>query len=104
MKKVIQFLSFDACPLAGQAIENLENALGQDGLERRFTVQRVNVLDPGTDERLRRWGSPTFLLDGRDLFGAEPADGPGCRVYGAPGGVPSIEQLRAILIATWGEK
>jgi hypothetical protein len=41
----------------------------------------VDVTAVGTPEHLRQWGSPTILVDGRDIAG-DPPTGPSCRIYG----------------------
>lgn len=94
----VQFLSFPSCPNADAAREALRRALIESGLPPRF--EEVDVSASGTRARLRAWGSPTILVDGRDVAGALPT-GPGCRLYdGAPEGmlgVPSDELIRAAL-------
>lgn len=99
MKQVIQFLSFDGCPLAAKALSNLDAALARDGLHHRFRVEHIDIMDPGTPEGLRRRGSPAILLHGDDLMGAPPGDAVGCRLYDGPGGVPSADQIAAALLA-----
>ncbi len=45
-------------------------------------------------------GSPTILVDGRDLAGAEASFGMTCRVYQTPdclAGSPTPDQLRGVL-------
>jgi len=76
----IQLLSFPGCPNAPAAREALKRALIARGLPPRFV--EVDVSDPNTPAPLRAWGSPTILVDGRDVTGASPT-GPGCRLYDA---------------------
>ncbi len=94
----IQLLSFPGCPNADAAREGLRRTLIASGLPLRFQEVDVTALD--TPEPLRAWGSPTILVDGRDLTGAPPT-GPGCRLYdGAPDGlrgVPPDDLIRAAL-------
>lgn len=57
--------------------------------------------DPATPEALRAYGSPTVLVDGRDVAPAD-ADGACCRVYAAEegvGGAPSPDAIRAAVTA-----
>ena len=42
---------------------------------------------------LRGWGSPTILVNGEDVVGNAKGEGVGCRVYDAPGGVPTPEYI-----------
>lgn len=90
-------LVYDAdCPNAGQTRINLGKAMEMAGLPARW--REWIRTDPATPQDLRRFGSPTILVDGRDIFGGRPLDGAGaCRIYpgeklerhGAPG-VPMI--------------
>jgi len=94
----IQLLSFPGCPYADAARDALRRALIAYGLPQDF--DEVDVTAPNTPERLRAWGSPTILVNGRDVAGAS-STGPGCRVYdGAPEGlrgVPPDALIRAAL-------
>ncbi len=91
----IQLLSFPGCPNAGAAREALRRALDAAGLPPR--IEEVDVTAPGTPAELRDWGSPTILVDGRDVAGAAPA-GPSCRLHDdagkGKGGVPPYELIR----------
>jgi hypothetical protein len=57
--------------------------------------------DPATPAHARGYGSPTILVDGRDVAGVEPGAEPCCRVYsdvdGRLAGVPSVEIIVAAL-------
>jgi hypothetical protein len=60
--------------------------------------------DPGAPERIRGYGSPTVLVDGRDVAGAAPFEGTtSCRLYGSTGdeprGAPPVEAIVAALRA-----
>lgn len=94
----VQLLSFPGCPNADAARDALRRALVAAGLPPHF--EDVDVTAAGTPERLRSWGSPTILVDGCDVAGADPT-GPSCRLYdGAPEGVrgvPSDELIRTAL-------
>ena len=51
-----------------------------------------------SDSRQFRYGSPTILIDGRDVAGLAPGDEqPSCRIYdngaGALDVVPSVERI-----------
>ncbi len=88
-------LYFNGCPMSNDVRMNLKAAIEAAGLS-SFTYSEVDMgdLDP-MDDRLR-WGSPTVLVDRRDLFDMPPADAPGfsCRVYDH---VPSSSELQAAL-------
>ena len=49
--------------------------------------ETVDILDPQTPENLRRYGSPTILVNGHDVMGESKLDAIGCRLY--PNGEPS---------------
>ncbi|MGM0577373.1 MAG: hypothetical protein ACQEXJ_16735 [Myxococcota bacterium] len=89
------------CPNVEPARTRLMRALAQAGVEARWTEWRAD--DPASPERVRGCGSPTILVDGRDVVDAEGA-GQGsrsCRVYRRPdgtlGGVPPIAAIVAAL-------
>ena len=93
----VTVLYFAGCPhwkLAEERVATVAEELG-------FAVSRREVLAHEEAERLGFRGSPTILVDGRDLFaeGHEPV-GLSCRVYETPegpAGAPTIEQLRSVL-------
>ncbi len=90
----IQLLSFAGCPNSEEARESLRRALIGSGLSPEF--EEVDVMAPATPEPLKAWGSPTILVNGRDVGGDAPT-GPCCRVYGAGEqirGVPTETQIR----------
>ncbi len=91
------------CPHSAQARTNLRRALESGGWPGRWREWIRTA--PGTPEHLRRFGSPTILVDGRDVAGATPLDGDGaCRIYqggscqGA--GAPSVPMIVAALQET----
>ena len=93
----VQLLSFPGCPHADGARRALRRALAAAGLPQGF--EDVDVTAVGTPDALRRWGSPTILVDGRDIAGDAPA-GPSCRIYragGADQGVPPDELIARAL-------
>ncbi len=93
----VTLLYFDGCPsweLAHQRLTTLAADLG-------FSVDQRKVETPEQAEAMGFRGSPTILVDGRDVFaeGHEPV-GLSCRVYqtpDGPSGAPTVEQLRAVL-------
>jgi len=80
------------CPYAGSAQELLRGALDDIGLG--HIVVRTTIV--ATDEDAHKIGfvgSPTFVVDGHDLFaeaGATPAVT--CRLYRANGGVAPLPE------------
>lgn len=75
----IELVYFDGCPNANEARANLR-AVMEDGAWREW-----NLSSAETPERFRRYGSPTVLVDGRDVTGDGGATGAmACRADGAP--------------------
>lgn len=93
----VTVLYFDGCPnwrTADQRVSALAEDLG-------ITVTRRKVSTPDEAEAMGFRGSPTILVDGRDVFarGDEPV-GLSCRIYQTPDGptgAPTTAQLRAAL-------
>ena len=91
----IEFLYFDGCPNHIELRKRLSVALpGSDGVAGYREIDMISLAD--NDPRLR-WGSPTILVDGVDLFDQAPSETPSltCRFY--PSGLPSVEVLEARL-------
>jgi mercuric ion transport protein len=112
----IEFIYEQSCPNVADARMQLRLALKQTGLPVRWQEWERN--DPGSPAYARRYGSPSILVDGRDVAG-EPAaeklllrfphfrhpwrssDAPSCRIYtNSPGrnrGVPDAALIRTAL-------
>jgi hypothetical protein len=86
----IQLLTFDGCPLADAAREQLEAALAELGINH---YEELDLQAPGTPESLRGWGSPTILVDGADITGQPKGGSLSCRVYGGPDKVLSAANI-----------
>jgi hypothetical protein len=85
----IELVYFDGCPNADRARANLEAALGAG------SWREWNLSSGDTPERFRRHGSPTVLVDGRDVTGEGEANAAmACRADG----VPSVELIREALV------
>lgn len=91
----VQLLYFDGCPSWQVAEARLRDALVAVGLAE--LVELVEVTTQEQAERLGFRGSPSVLVDGRDLFTQTGTDfGLMCRVYSTPDGLrgsPTTEQL-----------
>ena len=91
-------LSFGGCPGARPARSALEEALAHES-----PGTAVETVEVGPEEAAgsRHPGSPTILVDGRDLFPeARPSRGVHRRVYATPEGIkshPTIGMVRAAL-------
>jgi hypothetical protein len=93
-------LFFPECPNWRVADERLREALALAGRD-DVRVQHRLVTTPEQAEAAGFRGSPTVLVNGRDLF-ADPsaAAGLACRVYptaAGPAGVPTVARLLAVL-------
>ena len=98
----IELLWAPDCPNADTARRRLEAACHRMGLPVRWTER--NLADPQTPASCRGYGSPTVLVDGRDVAARTPADsGECCRIYRADDGTfqgaPSVETIAAALRA-----
>ncbi len=92
----IDLLYFDGCPSWQGALENLKAALTAEWLE--ADIQLVKLADDELAQRLKFLGSPSFQVNGLDLWPEERQRYTlCCRVYSTPHGMkgaPTIEMLR----------
>jgi len=98
----VELIYDDDCPNAADARSQLKSALAKVGLDLTWKEWRRG--DPDSPSYVRRYGSPTILVDGADVAGAAPTDGADCcRLYGVESGriegVPSIETIVSALKA-----
>ncbi len=87
------------CPNVPPARENLLRAFGQAGLPPRWREwERADAAAPA---HVHRWGSPTVLVDGKDVAGASDSDAACCRIYmddqGRKQGAPPVALIVAAL-------
>jgi len=102
----VSFLYFEDCPSHELALERLHQVLAEEGIDAEVEVVKVE-----TDvqvEQLHFMGSPTILVEGRDID-PPPADlqfALTCRVYRREDGrispLPSPEMIRRGLRAAAG--
>ena len=86
------------CPNVSLARANLLLAFARAGVKPKWSEHRVG--DPEAPAHTRGYGSPTILVDGRDVAGQPPSGETSCRVYeGAAGSAhaPPAEQIVAAL-------
>jgi hypothetical protein len=93
----VTLLYFEGCP-SWRVVDRRLRALAD---ELDFALSRQVVETPEDAERWQFRGSPTVLVDGRDVFatGDEPV-GLSCRIYQTPtgpAGAPTEAMLRAAL-------
>ncbi|MCT9624815.1 thioredoxin family protein [Pseudarthrobacter equi] len=96
----LELLHIDECPNSDQARERLEEALAALG-RNEVTVHMRLLKTPSDIKDTAFAGSPTFALDGADIFPAgAPASDLACRVYQTPqglAGLPTVDQLTEAL-------
>lgn len=94
MKKVELIYDRD-CPNVEKTRRHIQDALTQTGLPQTWEEWDRN--DASSPIHAKKFGSPTILVDGKDIAGASETEGNNCRVYlGDPNGikgVPSVEQI-----------
>ena len=92
----IDLLYFDDCPSWQSGLENMMAALEAEGLDAK--IRMVNVTNEAEAAHLKFLGSPSFQVNGMDLWNEERESyNLSCRVYPTPQGMkgaPTIEMLR----------
>jgi hypothetical protein len=113
LKLHVELIYDSGCPNLVAAREVLTHALQDAGMPAVWT--EWNSDDPACPERARGLGSPTILVNGKDVAPGphpwvlrEPGQGPRCRIYedesGSTVGVPPLGQIaRAIAEAVGPE-
>ncbi|MBI5878756.1 MAG: thioredoxin family protein [Chloroflexi bacterium] len=101
----IDLLYFDGCPSWETGLAHLQTALAAEGME--TDVRMVNVHGDDEAERLQFLGSPSFRLNGQELWPERREQyALGCRVYLTPQGfrgAPTVEALREKIRAAVSE-
>jgi mercuric ion transport protein len=90
----IQLLYFAGCPRVDATRAALRDALASEKLD--LAIEEIDVEDPGAPEWARGWGSPTILIDGKEIYDQEASGAPACRFY--VGGAPAVEVIRSRII------
>jgi hypothetical protein len=84
----VELVYFKGCPNADAARDHIRHALTEVG--RPLEWVEWDLEDEATPERYHSYGSPTVLVDGRDVADAPvAAAGLSC----SAGGAPSLEQI-----------
>jgi hypothetical protein len=95
----IDLYYFDGCPSWQPGLENLRSALALE--EARAEINLVNIRSDEDAQRLRFLGSPSFVVDGEDLWPESREEYHlSCRIYMTPAGfrgAPTVEMLRGKL-------
>ena len=91
-KQSIELIFFEGCPNVDQARNNLRSAL--QSVDADITWTEWDLRSDSTPEGLRSYGSPTVLIDGRDVTGDSASIGAlACRVDGVPSAALILEKL-----------
>ena len=92
----IELLYFGGCPSWETGLKNIEAVLQEEGLS--ASLEMVKVMDDDDAERLKFLGSPSFRVDGVELWPEErEIYSLSCRVYPTTEGVkgyPTVAMLR----------
>lgn len=94
----IDVLTVTGCPLRALAMARVREALDRSGLDAAI-VERV-IDDPAIAAAVGMAGSPTILVDGRDLFDSAAAQPSiSCRLYRSDTGDEGAPTVRALIDA-----
>ncbi len=95
----IELLYFDGCPSWQVALENLRQALKAENISGE--IRLIEIAGPEQAQAERFLGSPSFRIDGVDLWPEERKRYTmNCRVYPTGKGLqgaPTVEMLREVL-------
>jgi mercuric ion transport protein len=94
----VELLYFPGCPNLAAARAQLERALAAADLAAQWREYDLGA--PQLPDHLRGFGSPTILVDGRDVAGTTASGAPACRVYAEGAGAPPLPALVAALRAS----
>jgi hypothetical protein len=85
---MIEFLELKGCANSPSVLVSLRRAISILDIQVDLRLLDIEELSRAGDSR-SGYGSPTILVEGRDLLGAEPPEqaAPACRLY--PSGVPT---------------
>jgi mercuric ion transport protein len=93
----VELLFLPGCPHVSAARDQLRRAFAQVGLTPDWTER--DITSPDAPVHVGGFGSPTILIDGRDVAGRSPGSGQACRVYRGsdlPGAPPLDDIVRAL--------
>ncbi len=96
-----ELLTIQDCPHGSAARELFSRAVELEGQDPVLVAAREIMTDEEA-EASGFHGSPTFLVDGKDLFPSTTEPAMTCRVYRTAGGLlglPSLESLRQAIQA-----
>ncbi|CAD6005623.1 thioredoxin family protein [Agreia sp. COWG] len=96
---ILEILHIDACPNWIEAGHRLEDALTATGHSDTSVEYRL-IASSDDASRVPFAGSPTFILDGQDLFeaGGRTTD-LACRIYFTPTGIAGLPTTKQLIDA-----
>jgi hypothetical protein len=92
----IEFLGMDGCPNRSEMLASLQSAIKE--LHWDQTINKLDLIELSKKQGKRAgFGSPTILVNGKDLFDLPFPEtyNPSCRYY--PQGLPGTEEIVAKL-------
>jgi hypothetical protein len=97
---VVHLVYEPECPNVEGTRTNLLLAFAKAGITPSWSEHRIGDVD--APETVRGYGSPTILVDGRDIAGVAPGEEVCCRIYAEPpkssnSGTPSVELIARAL-------
>lgn len=97
----VEFVYEKTCPYIEAARQRLIEAFGVAGIAPAWSEWEAS--DPEAPDHVRPYGSPTILVDGKDVTGLPVEEASSCcRIYALEGderGVPRLDQIVAALTA-----
>jgi hypothetical protein len=103
----VRYLFNRDCPSHEEGLELLDRAAAQAGVE--IEVSAHEVTDDGEAARLSFYGSPTYIVDGRDPYAPPhgvPTAAQACRAYRSGpdrmGPLPDVDSLAEALSSARG--
>jgi hypothetical protein len=92
----IELLYFDDCPSWQSGLENLKRAIAAENFP--YQIRLIEITDPQQAQAEHFLGSPSFRLNGTDLWPEQRSQyNLSCRIYATPQGLlgsPTIAMLR----------
>ncbi len=103
---IVEFVYEETCPFIQATREQLLKAFKVAEVVPAWSEWEIS--DPGAPEHLRSYGSPTILVDGRDIMGVFVEETSSCcRIYAIGGeeqGVPPLDRIVSALTAYAGRR
>ncbi len=103
---LVELIYDQTCPNFNKTRDNIDEAFNTTEMDVEFKEWERSAKD--SPDYVRDYGSPTVLVDGKDVSETTPSDGAAnCRIYvdsqGYPVGVPSVEIIVSALMKAKGK-